>query len=290
MAPWVLGFVAFVLYPMAASLYYSFTSYDLLTSPHWVGLANYRFMLWHDPLFWQSVRNTLWIIGVGVPIGLVAALGTGLLLARPRRGATVYRTIYYLPSIAPAVAATLAFGYLLDPATGPVNRLLGTLHLPQPLWFQDPRFAKPGLVLLGLWGIGPTIVIFLAGLLTIPAELYEVAAIEGASRWQRFRHVTLPTLSPVILFVVVIGVIDGFQYFAQAFVAARIASPSTVMLGAPQESTMFYSVRLYESAFTNFHMGYASALAWVLLLVTVACTVAIIRVFGRWVHYEAATR
>jgi multiple sugar transport system permease protein len=182
MSPWIIGFLGLVLYPMAASLYYSFTHYDVLTPPRWAGLSNYRFMVAHDPIFWQSVRNTLWIIVVGVPTGLVFALTTAMLLVRRRRGATVYRTIYYLPSIAPVVAATLAFGYLLDPATGPVNHLLGSLHLPQPLWFHDPRYAKPGLVLLGLWGVGPTMVIFLAGLLNVPPELYEIAAIEGAAR------------------------------------------------------------------------------------------------------------
>lgn len=287
MGPWILGFVGLVAYPMAASLYYSFTRYDLLTPPRWAGLANYRFMIAHDPVFWQSVRNTVWIIGVGVPLSVVVALSTALLLVRRRRGSPVYRTIFYLPSIAPAVAATLAFGYLLDPATGPVNHLLGSLHLPQPLWFQDPGFAKPGLVLLSLWGIGPTMVIFLAGLLNVPSELYEIAAIEGAGTWQRFRYVTLPMLSPVVLFVVVIGVINGFQYFTQAYVAARVASPGTAMLGAPQNSTMFYSVWLYQQAFTNFHMGYASAMAWVLLIVTMTCTVVIIKAFRVFVHYES---
>jgi multiple sugar transport system permease protein len=290
MGPWIIGFLGLVLYPMGASLYYSFTRYDLLTPPRWAGLANYRFMVAHDPVFWQAVRNTLWIIVVGVPVGLVFAMLTAVLLVRIRRGGSVYRTIFYLPSIAPAVAATLGFGYLLDPGIGPVNRLLGALHLPEPLWFHDPRFAKPGLVLLGLWGIGPTMVIMLAGLLNVPNELYEAAAIEGASRWQRFRYVTLPMLSPVIIFVVIIGVINGFQYFSQAFVAARVASPGTRLLGAPQGSTMFYSVWLYQEAFLNFQMGYASALAWVLLIVTLLCTVAIIRTFGRWVHYEGERR
>jgi multiple sugar transport system permease protein len=146
------------------------------------------------------------------------------------------------------------------------------------------------LVLLGLWGVGPTMVIFLAGLLNVPPELYEIAAIEGAARWQRFRYVTLPMLSPVVLFVVVIGVINGFQYFTQAYVAARVASPGTSMLGSPQNSTMFYSVWLYQQAFTNFHMGYASAMAWVLLLATMLCTVAIIRTFGRLVYYDRPDR
>ena len=154
LSPWILGFCAFFLYPMGASLYYSFTSYDLLSSPRWVGFANYRFLLTEDPLFWQSVRNTLWIIVIGVPLRLAFAIFTAMLLTAPRRGVKLYRTLFYLPTLAPPVAAVLAFVVLLNPENGPVDQALGTAGLPAPLWFQDPAYAKWGLVLLGLWGVG----------------------------------------------------------------------------------------------------------------------------------------
>jgi multiple sugar transport system permease protein len=291
MSPWIVGFLVFLLYPMLSSLYFSFTKYDLLSPPRWNGLGNYRFML-SDPTFWKAIKNTLWIIAVGVPTRVVFAIFTASLLTKRRRSVGVYRTVFFLPSIAPAVAATLGFVYLLNPATGPVNRLLGLLHLPRPLWFFDPTWSKPGLVLLGLWGVGDAMIIFLAGLLSVPAQLYEAADIEGARGWQKFRYITLPMISPVIFFSLVIGVIDGFQYFTEAYVAAAaISGPGQInFVGSPQQSTMFYSVYLFQQGFQNFHMGYASAQAWVLLLVTMICTVVLIRLSRRFVHYQGGIR
>src|SRR5436190_2157947 len=216
MSPWIIGFFAFILYPMVASLYYSFTNYDLLSQPHWVGLSNYKFMFTSDPFFWQAMRNTVWIILISIPIQIAFALGAAVVLTRIRRGAGVYRTIFYIPTMVPVVAAALGFVFLLNPS-GPVNHILGFLHLPQPLWFQDPHWAKPGLVLLGMWVVGNTMIIFLAALLDVPRTLYEAADIEGANPWQRFRYVTLPMISPVIFFSIVIGVIYGFQYFTEAY-------------------------------------------------------------------------
>ncbi len=292
MSPWIVGFLVFLLYPMLASLYFSFTKYDLLSHPIWTGISNYKFMFTKDPVFWQAVKNTLWIIAVGVPTRIVFAIFTASLLATRRRSIGVYRTVFFLPSIAPAVAATLGFVYLLNPATGPVNRWLGLLHLPKPLWFFDPTWSKPGLVLLGLWGVGDAMIIFLAGLLNVPGQLYEAADIEGARRWQKFRFITLPMISPVIFFSLVIGVIDGFQYFTQAYVAAAaISGPGQInFVGSPQHSTMFYSVYLYNQGFQNFHMGYASAQAWVLFAITMVCTVTLIRMSRRWVHYQGGAR
>ena len=291
MSPWIVGFFAFLLYPMLASLFFSFTHYDLLSQPHWIGLGNYRFMFTKDAEFWQSVRNTLYIIVVGVPLRIAFAILTATLLTRPRRGIATYRTIYFLPTMAPAVAATLAFVYLFNPANGPVNLLLGALHLPRPLWFYDPTWSKPGLILLGLWGVGDAMIIFLAGLLNVPAQLYEAADIEGAGPLQKFLYVTLPTITPVIFFSLVVGVIDGFQYFTEAYVAASAVSPgSPSFLGDPQGSTLFYSVWLFQQGFEEFHMGYASALAWVLLVITMICTVLIIRGSRRWVHYQGGVQ
>jgi multiple sugar transport system permease protein len=284
MAPWIIGFSAFYVYPMASSLYFSFTKYDILSQPRWTGFSNYRFMFTSDPLFWVSLRNTLWIIAFLVPLQVIFAIGTATVLTRVRRGLTLYRTIFFLPSMVPLVAAALGFIYLLNPA-GPVNRLLHLLHLPEPLWFVDPRYTKPGVALIGLWGIGQTMIIFLAALLDVPKQLYEAAEIEGANPWQRFRHVTLPMISPVIFFSVVIGMIQGFQYFTQAYVISR-SGDQTRPVGYPQDSLLFYLSHLYQQGFEGFHMGYAAALSWVMFIVTMTCTIALIRSSRRWVHYQ----
>jgi multiple sugar transport system permease protein len=285
MSPWIVGFAVFYVYPMMASLYFSFTHYDILSTPRWVGFSNYRFMFTNDPNFWLSMRNTLWIIAVSVPLQVAFGVGTAAVLTRPRRGVGVYRTIFFLPTMVPAVAAALGFLFLLNPA-GPIDHLLRLVHAPQILWFQDPTFAKPGLVLLGLWGIGNTMIIFLAALLDVPRQLYEAADIEGANGWQRFWHVTLPMISPVIFFALVTGVIYGFQYFTEAYVA----SGGGASLGNPQGSLLFYPIYLYEQGFQSFHMGYASALAWVLFVIIMLCTLVLIRSSRRWVHYQGGFR
>jgi multiple sugar transport system permease protein len=279
-----MGFTTLVVYPMAFSAVDSFRHDDGLSKPHWVGLRNYHYMFKVDPIFWTAVRNTMWLIVIGVPITIIASIATACLLAPRRRGMRAYRTIVYLPSIVPPVAAALAFAFLLDPGTGPVNRFLGALHLPQPLWFHDPRFAKPGLVLLGLWGIGPTMLLLLTGMVRVPSELYELATIEGAGPWQRFRFVTLPAISPVLLFTVVISTIGALQYFTPAYVAARAANTGTASVGTPLNSTMFYGVWLYRKAFTDFDLGYASAMAWVLFLASLGFLAAMLRLSRRWIH------
>lgn len=293
MAPWIIGFSAFVLYPMLASLYYSFTDYDLLSNPEWVGLDNYRFMFTKDPRYWQAFRNTVWIILVGVPLQALVALGTAMLLTRPRRGSRVYRTIFFLPRMAPPVAAALAFVFVFNPVIGPVNQLLDTAGLDDPpLWFFSPVWSKWGLVFLGIWGCGQTMVIYLAGLVDVPRHLYEAAEVEGAGAWQKFRFITLPMISPAIFFSLVTGVIYGFQYFTEAYVASfavagQPTGSSAAELGSPQGSLLFYSLYLYVRGFTDFRMGYASAMAWVLFLITMACTVLLIRSSRHWVHYAA---
>jgi multiple sugar transport system permease protein len=293
LSPWVIGFLAFVIYPMLATFYYSFTHYDMLSPPKWVGLSNYRFMFTDDPYFWQSLRNTVWIIVVGVPVQIVFALSTAFVLTRPKRGVGTYRTIYFVPTMVPTVAAALSFVFLLNPG-GPIDTVLRFLHIPSPLWFQDPTWSKPALVLLGMWVIGTSMIIFLSALLNVPAQLYEAADIEGAGPWQKFRSVTLPMVSPVVFFSAVIGVIYGFQYFTEAYVAAASVGGSTSTggpsLGFPQGSTLFYGIWLYEQAFTNFHYGYASAMAWILFLMIMVCTLILIRSSSRWVFYQGGFR
>jgi multiple sugar transport system permease protein len=285
MSPWVIGFVVFYVYPMLASLYFSFTHYDILSQPKWVGLSNYKFMFTSDPQFWQAMRNTLWMIIVAVPLQVAFAIGTATVLTRPKRGKGIYRTIFFLPTMVPVVAATLGFVFLLNPA-GPLDHLLGFLHIPKPLWFEDPTWAKPGLVMLGLWSIGNTMIIFLAALLDVPKQLYEAADLEGATVWQRFRYITLPMISPVIFFAVITGVIYGFQYFTEGY----LASGGGQSLGNPQGSLLFYPSWLYAQGFQFFHMGYASAMAWVLFLITLICTLILIRTSRRWVHYQGMFR
>src|SRR6266699_3273111 len=295
MSPWLAGFSVFFGYPLVMSVYLSFNHYDLLSPPRWVGLANYRYLFTVDPQVWTAVKNTLWMIAVAVPLQVLFAFGIALMLARARRGVGAFRTIFYLPALAPPVAATLGFVYILNPATGPVNVLLAHLGIQGPLWFQDPHWAKPSLTLLGLWGIGNTMVIFLAAVLDVPQHLYESAELDGAGPIQRLRWVTLPTISPVILFAVVLGVIQGLQYFTQAFVAAGVASGqasqaadvTSVSLGYPLDSTLFYPILLYEHGFSDFQMGYASALAMLLLAVSFAVTLVIVLNSRRWVHSGA---
>ena len=287
MSPWIIGFSVFIVYPMISSLYFSFTHYDLLSTPVPIGFENFRFMFTEDPVFWQAIRNTLFIIAVGVPLRIGFAIFTATLLTRPRRGIKVYRTIYFLPSMAPPVAAALAFVYLFNPSFGPVNHILNAFGMKDPpTWFYSPGASKWALVFLGLWGIGDAMIIFLAGLLDVPRQLYEAADIEGASSWNKFRFVTFPMITPVIFFSLVIGTINGFQYFTQAYTAAIAVGGERTDIGAPQNSLMFYAVYLYKQGFNYFRMGYASAMAWVLFIITMICTLLFIKTSKRWVHYQ----
>ena len=287
MSPWIIGFSVFIVYPMVSSLYFSFTHYDLLGSPQWVGFANYKYMFTEDILFWKAIKNTVWFIIVAVPLQIVFAIATATLLTKPRKGVKVYRTLYFLPAIAPIVAGSLAFLFLFNPAYGPINRFLSGIGIGKPpTWFYSPGSSKWALVILALWGVGEAMIIFLAGLLDVPGHLYEAADIEGASAWQKFRHVTLPMITPVIFFSLVIGVIQAFQYFTQAYVASTTLGGQRSSLGAPQNSLLFYSIYLFQQGFSYFRMGYASAMAWVLFIITMICTLVLIKTSNRWVHYQ----
>ena len=297
MSPWLVGFTVFFGYPLVMSAYLSFTHYDLLSPPRWVGLDNYRFMFETDQQVWPAVKNTLWFIAIAVPLQVLFALGIAIMLSRARRGIGVFRTVFYLPALAPPVAATLGFVYLLNPATGPVNTILGKFGIQGPLWFDSPQWSKPSLTLLAIWGVGNTMIIFLAAVIDVPKHLYESAELDGAGPFSRLRFVTLPTISPVILFAVVIGVIEGLQYFTQAYVAASVAGGSATYsaeqansLGYPEDSTLFYPVLLYQQGFRYFNMGYASAMAMLLLAVSFAVTFLILRNSRRFVHYQGAAR
>jgi multiple sugar transport system permease protein len=298
MSPWIVGFSAFVAYPLVMSGYLSFTHYDLLNPPRWVGFANYRYLFGSDQQIWPAIWNTIWIIIVGVPLQVLFAFGIAVMVTRAKWGVGIFRTIFYLPALAPPVAATLGFVYLLNPATGPINVILEKLGVEGPLWFNDPSWSKPSLVMLSLWGVGNLMVIFLAAVLDVPRQLYESAAMDGAGPMQRMRWVMLPSISPVILFAVILGVIQGLQYFTQAYVAASVAGGQASQAGTvtnleqgyPQGSTLFYSILLYNHGFRFFNMGYASAMAILLLGVAFVVTALIIRNSRRWVHYAGAVR
>jgi multiple sugar transport system permease protein len=297
MSPWLVGFTVFFAYPLVMSAYLSFTHYDLLSSPRWIGLANYKFLFTKDQTVWPAVKNTLWFIAIAVPLQVLFALGIAVMLSRARRGVGTFRTVFYLPALAPPVAATLGFVYLLNPATGPVNTILEKVGIQGPLWFDSPQWSKPSLTLLALWGVGNTMIIFLAAVLDVPQHLYESAQLDGAGFVARLRFVMLPTISPVILFAVVLGVIEGMQYFTQAYVAANVAGGSASYsaeaanaLGYPEDSTLFYPVLLYQQGFRYFNMGYASAMAMLLLAVSFAVTFIIVQNSRRFVHYQGPGR
>lgn len=281
-APWLIGFSVFIAYPIAASLYYSFCAYDAIRPPQWVGLQNYQRLFLEDDLFWKSLWNTLYMVVFGLPVGLAASLGVALLLNQKLRGMAFYRTLYYLPSITPVVATSILWLWLLNPEIGLVNVVLRGAGVPNPpAWLTDPAWAKPALILMGLWGAGGGMVIYLAALQDVPETLYEAAALDGAGRWAQFRHVTLPMLSPVILFNLIMGLIGSFQYFTQAYVMTA---------GGPQDSTTFYALHLFNRAFLDFQMGYASAMAWVLFVITLACALLVFRSSARWVYYGGEVR
>lgn len=275
-APWLLGFLAFTLGPFLASVYLSFTRYDIVSPPKWVGLGNYATLL-GDVVFWHSLGLTFRYALVAVPLGIVAGVALALLLDVPVRGVGVFRAIFFVPSIVPMVATTVVFIWLLNPQIGLVNRLLGVFGLVGPAWLKDPTWTFWSLILMSLWSVGGSMVIYLAGLKDIPVHLYEAARLDGAGLWARLRYVTLPMLSPVIFFNLVMGVISAFQFFAQPFML--------LSQDAPEESTRFFAVYLFERAWRYLDMGYASAMAWVLFLVIVTVTGVLFRTQKRWVHY-----
>ena len=276
-SPWIVGFLMFTAFPFLSSIVLSFTRYNIISPPVWVGAANYRTMAHSDPLFWNSLAVTVKFAVLAVPLGVVAGVGLALLLNLDIRGISLYRMIFFIPSILPSVATSVVFLWLLNPEIGLVNRAFRAVGVTGPEWLQSPQWALPSLVLMSLWAVGGSMVIYLAGLKDIPAHLYEAALIDGANPWQRLRHVTLPMLSPVIFFNVIMGVIGVFQYFTEAFIMTQ---------GGPEDSTHFYALYLFERAWQYLDMGYASAMGWVLFLIIMSITGLLFWSQKRWVHYE----
>jgi multiple sugar transport system permease protein len=284
--PWFLGLLIFTLGPFIAGMYFSLTEYDGLTAPRWVGLENYRRIFFEDPKFWLSVYNTLWYVAVAVVPGVVLALLLALLLNQSVRGITVFRTIFYMPSIVPAVASVSLFIFILHDRFGLLNELLFQLFsIVGPRWLTSPDWTKPSLVLWSLWGIGGSMIIYLAGLQGIPRTLYEAASIDGAGTLRQFWNITIPMISSTIFFVLVLGIIGSFQIFTPVFIL-NTGSYGQAASAGPLDSLLFWVVYIYQQGFLFFRMGYASALSWLLFLVLVILTVVQFRVARRWVYYE----
>jgi ABC-type sugar transport system permease subunit/ABC-type glycerol-3-phosphate transport system substrate-binding protein len=296
--PWIIGFVVFTGGPILFSIIISFCEFDILNPARFTRLTNYEWMFTKDPLFWKSMWNTVYMM-IGIPLGMALSLGIALLLNLKIRGVAVWRTLFYLPSIVPAVASIILWIWILNPQAGFLNQVLASfneplnwlyshalfflphwlqLHFPTPNWLQDEHWSKPALILMGLWGAGGGMIIWLAGLKGISESYYEAAALDGASSWQQFVYVTLPLLSPYIFFNLIMGLIGAFQIFTQAFIATQ---------GGPVNSTLFYALHLFNNAFRYLHMGYAASMAWVLFVILFCLTIFQMKLSERWVHYEA---
>jgi ABC-type sugar transport system permease subunit len=278
-SPWLIGFAAFTLGPMIASVVYSLCRYDVIHDAEFVGAENYR-RLAGDPLFWKSLGNTAFMI-LGVPLGMAVGLAIAVLLNQNVRGMRGYRTVFYLPAIVPVVASSLLWIWVLNPEVGLLNSLLRMFGADNPpRWLASPSLllgSKTAILLMGLWGAGASMIVWLAGLKGIPQHLYESAAIDGAGPWRRFWNITLPMLSPYIFFNLVTGVIATMQIFAQAYIMTQ---------GGPDDSTMFYAYYLFNTAFRYFRMGYASAMAWILFFIVLALTLIQLGIGRKWVHYD----
>jgi multiple sugar transport system permease protein len=281
--PWLIALLVFTAYPVLATFYLSFTNYNILQPPSWIGLENYQTIFAEDPAFWTAARNSVVYAVVSVPLKLIVAFGLALLLNMGVRGIGLYRTIFYLPTLVPPIAATVVFILLFSPLGGPVNTILSWFGIQAPDWFNDPNWAMPALIVLGIWPLGVETLAFLAGLKEIPQDLLDAASVDGAEGWQRLRHVIIPLISPVILFNLVIGVIYSFQVFTQALVIGG-------QTGEPLESTLMFLVLIYRNAFRYFSMGYAAALSVVLFVAVLLLTLLIFRSARSWVHYEGSQR
>ncbi len=280
MAPWLIGFFIWTLGPMLFAAWLAFTSWELLTPIRWVGTANFAHLL-GDDLFVKSLYNTAYFTFIAVPLQLVAALLVALALNLKRRGVYVYRAAIYIPTITPYVVSVILWVWIFNPDFGLVNALFRLVGLPPQLWLLDPQLVKPVFIFWSLWAIGNQMVIFLAGLQGVPESLLEAAMIDGATAWHRLRQITLPMISPVIFFNLVIGIIGSFQVFTTAYLATN---------GGPNNASLFYVLYLYQNAFQFLRMGYASALAWILFAIILVFTLLQFRMADRWVYYEGTSR
>ena len=276
--PWILHLLLLTLVPLLASFYFSFCDYQIVKAPIFWGMRNYVTLFIQDRLFLKSLWNTVFMVAFGVPVRTIAGLCIALLLNTKIRGRAIYRTMYYLPSQVSGVAFAMLWGWLLNPQYGVVSITLGLVGIKAPLWLMDPDWVKPSFILMGLWGVGGSMIVWLAGLQSIPEVFYEAAEIDGANRWRRFWSITMPLLTPTVFFVLITGIIGSFQIFTQAYILTQ---------GGPADASLFYALYLYQQAFQFFKMGYASAMAWVLFVIILSLTLLQLKLGQRWVYYEA---
>ncbi len=277
-SPWLIGFILWTIYPLISSLYYSFTRYDLLRPPVFIGLENFIEIFTRDPNFGQVTYNTLYYVGLSAPLGVASAFLMATLLNTEMRGRSIFRAIFFFPAIVPAVVVAMVWQFLLNIQYGAINATLQGLGLPVIPFIANPAFAKPTIILIHMWAQGNAMVIFLATLQDVPRSLYEAATVDGANAWHKFWNVTIPMCTPVILFNLVMGLIYGFQNFTL---------PWLLTAGGPNQATEFYAIFLYRNAFSYLRMGKASALAWILFVVVVIFTILLFRSSGRWVYYSS---
>ncbi|MEA1904765.1 MAG: sugar ABC transporter permease [Candidatus Hadarchaeota archaeon] len=281
--PWLLGMLVFFAVPVIASFLLSFAKYDIVRAPEFVGLSNYKTAFMNDKLFWPSLHRTFYYAVISVPVGLAGSLAAALLLNQGLHGTTFFRTFFFLPSLTPSMAAAFIWRWLLNPEVGLVNHLLWQVGIQGPRWMGSTTWVIPSLILVSLWqSIGGTrMLIFLAGLQGVPEELYDAAEVDGANSWHKFRHVTLPMISPTFFFNLVLGIIGALQVFTLAYTATD---------GGPGRASWFFALHIYRNAFELFYMGYASSLAWLFLFLILALTLVNFQLSGRWVYYEGEVK
>jgi multiple sugar transport system permease protein len=284
-SPWLIGFLVLTAGPILFSLYMSFTRWSLLSPAQWVGFENYIQIFTDDPLVYKSLWNTAYYVLFSVPLGMLLSLFLAMLLNQPLKGISIFRTIFFLPSVTNLVAVSILWLWIFNPEFGLINRALELVGIQGPLWLQSEDWSKPSLILMSLWGVGGGMIINLAALQGIPPELYEAAELDGARRWRRLWHITLPLISPALFFNMVMNIIGSFQVFTQAFVMT--ASSGQGQEGGPNNSTLFFVLYLYKKAFQQFKMGYASALAWVIFVIILAFTLLQFGLSKKWVYYES---
>ncbi len=277
--PWIIGFTALTLGPMLFSLYTSFTDYTMTGTPHFTGIENYRRIFTEDPLFWKSLSNTVYYVLLEVPIVTVLGVVTALMLNEVVVGIRIYRTIFYLPSIMVGIGTYFLWMLMLNPSNGIVNQFLFLFGIEGPNWLFDPNWTKPSIILMKVWGVGGQMLLYLARLRSIPEEYYEAGAIDGTNMWTRIRYITLPLLTPVIFYNLIIGIVGSFQIFQEGYILSGDGS------GGPQNSLLFYNLYIWKQAFTYFRTGYASALSWIMFVIVLILTVINLNLSKKWVFY-----
>lgn len=278
--PWIIGFLAFTAGPLVFSFMASFTNYNITSQMDFIGVENYQGLFTADNLFWTSLWNTLYFVAFSVPLTTIGAILLSALLNQDIPGIRFFRTLYYLPAVLSGVGVYLLWMQLLDPGTGMVNLILGWFNIDGPNWLFDPEWTKPSLILMKMWSVGGSMLLYLASMQGVSKSLYEAAEIDGANTWKQFRHITLPMITPVIFFDVVTSLIGGFQIFQEAYVMSSNGE------GGPANSLLFYNLYMWRQAFENFNMGYAMAMSWILFVIVFVLTLINLKLAPRWVHYE----